>query len=146
MAGSIYRSNTRLHAKQLCCFVVHNTIVETAMNFYRIPLALPLLSMALLASSAHGQERLLAPLNAATPVPLSVYHSDFAGYRSNLDPQPVAWRTVNDLVSHTGGHAGHTMGQAKPVAPAVAAPPAPVPAKPKPAAAPDPAHQHHHKE
>ncbi len=116
------------------------------MNVYRISRALPLLAAALLVSSAHGQERLLAPINATAPVPPSVYHSDFADYRSNLDPQPVAWRTVNDLVRHAGGHAGHTMAAAKPAVPASATPPAPVPAGPKPAAAPDPAHQHHHKE
>ncbi len=116
------------------------------MNFYRISRALPLLAMALLVSPARGQEHLLAPLDAATPVPPLLYHSVFADYRSNRDPQPVAWRTVNDLVGHSGGHAGHTMGQAKPAAPASATPPAAVPAKPKPAAAPVPAHQHHHKE
>ncbi len=116
------------------------------MNFYRISRALPLLAMALLASSAHAQERMLAPLDAAAQVPPSLYLSVFADYRSNLDPQPVAWRTVNDMVSHAGGHAGHAMGPAKPAAPSVPVPPAPVPAKPKPAAAADPAHQHHHKE
>ncbi len=141
------------------------------MNLFCIPRALPLLAMALLASSAHGQDRLLAPLQASAAVPPAPYHSAFADYRSNLDPQPVAWRTVNDTVTHTGGHAGHAMGAAKPAAPASATPPghaghsmgpakpatpasaippAPDPAKPKPkpkpATATEPAHQHHHKE
>ncbi len=123
------------------------------MNPVRAFRALPLIAMALLATSAQGQDRLLAPLNATAPVPHSAYQSVLSDYRSNLDPQPVAWRTVNDMVGQIGGHAGHAghnMGQAKPAAPSANVPAATKPATPaNPAksqqpSTPDAAHQHKH--
>ena len=120
------------------------------MTPFRACRVLPLIAMTLLATAAQAQDRLLAPLNAAASVPPSTYHSALSDYRSNVDPQPVAWRAVNDIVGQGGGHAGHSMGPAKsadssgmaaaPTHPATSA----KPAKPKQPGTKDAAHQHKH--
>ena len=90
----------------------------------------------------------LAPLDASAPAAPIAYESAFAGFRSDKDIQPVAWKDSNDRVTQAHDeHAGHDMGAMKHGHQGHAAPAA----KPAPAPAPeakknDPHHGHHHKE
>lgn len=111
------------------------------MNPLRASRALLLIATGSLAASVHGQGRLLAPLNAAAPVPPLAYQSWMTDYRPNLDSEPLDWRSVNDMVGRGAGHAGHSMGPATPAKPYAAAPAQPPQARTEHAA-----HQHKHKE
>lgn len=47
------------------------------------------------------------PADAGSPVPLIRYESPFNGFAAREDPQPGAWRKLNDEVGRVGGHAGY---------------------------------------
>lgn len=47
------------------------------------------------------------PADAGSPVPLIRYESPFNDFAGRRDPQPDAWRKLNDEVGRVGGHAGY---------------------------------------